>query len=53
MSHKPVNATEFESALRSLVDTDDVFGEIAQKMALQVKVLDLETRNEEISQELY
>ena len=52
MSHKPFNATEFESALRSLVDTDDVFGEIAQKMALQAKVFDLETRNEEISQEL-
>jgi len=52
MNHNTHRAADFESALRSLVDTDDAFGEVAQKMALHAKVFDLETRNEEIFQEL-
>lgn len=53
MNHKTCSATEFESALRELVDADDAIGEVAQKMALHARVFDLETQNEEISQELY
>jgi len=52
MNYKTHKAAEFESALRSLVDTEDAFGEIAQKMALHAKIFDLETQNGEISQEL-